>query len=277
VSTLENWVSCNGVRIFTRELDPGAEPEKALVVLVHGLGEHSGSHQSLADYLAARGYRVLLSDLRGTGRSDGQRGHVDRFEDFARDIKTLIAERGYDGPLFVLGHSLGGLIALDFTLSYPGSLTGLVLSSPGLGIAMKLPAWKTLLAATLSGVCPRLSQPHGISPAQLTHDTDVLSSYRADPLRCSQTSLRLYTEMVRKMREVSERARELSTPVLLIQGGSDQVVDPGVAKRFFDQINSRDKELAWYDRSLHEVFKDLDGPEASCKLVEWLDRQIARK
>lgn len=267
----ERWLARDGSRIYCTEVAPQG-CEKGRVVIVHGLGEHSGSHHALVGSLADHGYRVVTFDLRGTGRSTGLRGHVHRFEDFASDTRAVLQSSSYDGRTFVLGHSMGGLIAVDFALTYPDQLDGLVLSSPCLGIAMQIPTWKIALARSLANLIPTLSQSHGISSRLLTHDEAVRAEYRADPLRSERVTLRLYTEMVRKMTEVGPQAGRLALPVLLIQGGADQVVSPREAKRFYDGIATTCKEVIWYDSALHEVFKD-ERVDASRRLVEWLDRQ----
>jgi lysophospholipase len=252
------------------EVAPEGEP-RALVAVVHGVGEHSGRHRRLAEYLAGRGYAVLLHDLRGHGETCGLRGHVDRFAEYTEDLAALLAHRTFPGRVFVLGHSLGGLIAAAFAQDHPELLAGLVLSSPLLGLKLRTPAWKRALAESLSRVAPRVRLNSGLPPEALAHDPLVAAAYRDDPLCFGQVSLRWYTELVRQMAEARQGAERMSLPVLVLQAGADALVDPEVTRDFSARLGSVDKQLIVYEGAFHELFNEECGPQAFGAVGAWLD------
>lgn len=271
----EGFLARGQGRLHYREVRPSGDSPRALVAVVHGLGEHSGRHQQLADFLVDRGYAVLLHDLRGHGRSFGLRGHVDRFEDYTDDLRALLDQVAFPGPVYVLGHSLGGLIAAAFAETFPGHLAGLILSSPCLQTAVPTPAWKERLAQGLSRITPRLRLASGLPLEKLAHDPQVAVAYRADPLCSRVVSARWYVELARKMAEVRERAGTLTVPTLVMQAGADELVNPGATRDFFAALGAQDKRLMVYAGAYHELFHDDCQEDAREEVAGWLDRHVA--
>ncbi|MDI6870866.1 MAG: lysophospholipase [Bacillota bacterium] len=263
-------------RLHYWELRPTGAPPKGLVAIVHGVGEHSGRHRRLAEFLVDRGYEVLLHDLRGHGRTDGLRGHVDRFEDYTDDLRALVDVRNFPGPAFVLGHSLGGLIAAAFAQSYSNRLTGFILSSPCLKLRVVPPRWKQWLARQLHPVIPHLQLSSWLRPEALAHDRRVVAAYRADPLCFGQVTLQWYMELVRKMAEVNQRASSTTLPALVLQAGDDALVDPEGIRDFFARLGSQDKKLVVYDGAYHEIFNEDCQAQAREEVAAWLDAHSAR-
>jgi len=232
---------------------------RAHLAVVHGYGEHSGRYAPFAAWMTARGYAVHACDLRGHGRSPGKRGHVDRWQDFFGDTSALLAsirERYGDAPIVLVGHSMGGLIALTYAIKRPQGLAAVIASGPGLRTQMKVPAWKTTLGNIMSGVFPSLSMPNGIDPNHISHDPEIVSAYIADPLNHNKVTARWYTEFTKAGEWALQNAGKLTLPALILQGGADPIVDPGGAKAFFDGIRHNNKKHIEYPGLYHEILNE---------------------
>jgi alpha-beta hydrolase superfamily lysophospholipase len=221
------WLyASDGVRLYHRGW-AAAHPRAALLVS-HGLGEHSGRYAALARDLAPRGVSVYAMDHRGHGRSGGARGHAERFECFTQDFERFRCEvpsllpPGL--PVFLLGHSLGGLIATRHLELHPDAgWRGAVLSSPLLGVEVKAPKWKLALSGVLSKLAPKLPLSNEIDPAGLSTDEAYVRSYREDPLVHGKITPRLYTEMMEAIARAWEekekdRARVVADLMEWIEG-----------------------------------------------------------
>lgn len=251
---------------------------RGVLVLVHGLGEHGGRYQNVVDALEGVPVSVWAIDLRGFGRSTGQRGHVDSFWDYMEDLdcflEHVLAEEG-EIPVFLLGHSYGALIALHYALCRPGRLAGLVLSSPCLGLALRVPAWKHRTGMILARLLPRFSLPNGIDPGLLSHDADVVERYRHDPLVTDRVTARLYAEMLAAMDRVARRAVQLRVPCLVLLAGDDALVSVSVARNVFVRLGTEDKEVYLYPGYYHELFNEVGKEEPLARLRGWLERHLA--
>src|SRR5688572_28185275 len=215
------FTSFDGTPIRCWAAAPSSLPAAAKVLLVHGLGAHSESLnlRYLRDHLLAEGFAVYGFDLRGYGRSGGRRAYVDRWEDFREDLRRFVDIVARDGraPLFVLGVSLGGLIAVNYTLHHSAGIRGLIADAPALD-ASGVPAWLRRLAAVLSKVAPRLRLEPRLDLARLTRDEEAQRSFNSDPLRQTKMTLRLATEITAAMAETLERLPQLALPLLVLHG-----------------------------------------------------------
>ncbi|MEW6546198.1 MAG: lysophospholipase [Bacillota bacterium] len=250
---------------------------RGVLVIVHGLGEHSGRYQNVVDALEGTPLSIWTHDLRGFGRSTGPRGHVDSFWDYMEDLdcflEYIVAMEG-DLPVFLLGHSYGGLIALHYALCRPGRLAGLVLSSPCLGLAVRVPPWKHGAGMVLSWLLPRFSMPSGIDPGLLSHDPQVVERYRNDPLVTDRVSARLYTEMLAAMERVARKAVQLRVPCLLLLAEEDALVSVPVAENVFVRLGSSEKEVHTYPGYYHELFNEQGKEVPLACLRQWLERRL---
>ena len=257
-----------------------------VVVVVHGLAEHSGRYGETGEYLAERGWAVYAMDLRGHGLSpDGRkpgRVHVDEFSDYSRDVGamvTLARQDHPDLPLFLLGHSMGGLISLSYALAKPGDLAGAVISSPALGTHPEFQPPRVLkwLVGVLSRVAPRLLFKSDLDAEALSRDPDVVRAYLDDPLVSEKVSARWYASIIRAMKRAHEQAPSLAVPVLLMQSGADRLVDPGAplrwAARAPDGLVTTVTWQGFYHEMLHEPEKD----RVRHKIIDWLAARSAPK
>ena len=249
---------------------------RAGILLLHGFGEHSGRYEALGKYLAERGFVVVAPDHRGHGRSGGRRGHVLRFDQYIDDLDALVEHlRSQHSELaswFVLGHSLGGLIAIRYAMRNQARYDGLIVSNPLLGLSMKVPLLKELVGRLMSRVWPTLSLGNEINPDHLARDPAVGRAYMADPLVHHRVTTRWFTEMVRALEDTHARAvHTLQLPVLFLLSTGDKLTDRTAAERLFNRLTARRKTLKVYDGWYHEIFNEADKRQVFAEIVDWID------
>lgn len=263
-------------------LGPSAPPRRGTVVVLHGYCEHRGRYRHVAEHLNRQGYDVLVGDLRGHGESGGERGFVRRFADYVDDTRALLAcaakelaEPGGPGSQadkpILLGHSMGGLVALEFALAYPDALKALALSAPFLGLKIKVPSWKRGLGLVASVLRPTLRLPSGLQSADLSHDPEVGRRYDADPLVTHDATARWFTEVLAAHADVHARAGRVRVPTLMQVAGDDRIVDAAVSQVVFDRLGASDKNLTVYPGLFHEIFNELDQQRVLSDLTNWLN------
>jgi lysophospholipase len=260
--------------LLTRQMwRPEGEPTAVLAV-VHGYGEHGGRYGGLAGEMAARGYAVHVYDLRGHGRSGGRRGHLGRFTDYLDDTAVFLdaVRREQPGrPVYLLGHSLGGLIVTAYVEDRPAdALAGLVLSSPFLRLGMPVPPLKLGAARLLSLVAPTVNVGNTVDAAALSHDEDVVRAYGTDPLNHHVATARWVAEVVAAQSAALSAAARIRLPLLLLYGAADTIADPRAALELFEGVASRDKTAHAYKGYFHEIFNETGRGTVIADLVAWL-------
>lgn len=254
-----------------------SEAPAALVIIVHGLGEHAGRYGNVVHRLVPRGIALFGHDHPGHGRSQGRRKHVERFADFDEALSTFRAMvRGWhpDPPLFLLGHSLGGLIAAHHLIDHQDGMRGAILSGPAVAIE-DATSPLTVLAARLASQLIPTAGVHALDATGISKDPDVVAAYLADPLVSRvKTSARLAAAMLRASRRVSEHAGAIELPLLTVQGADDRLVPASGVRRVFDRFGSRDKTLRVYDGVHHEVFNEPERAAVLDDLQGWLEARI---
>jgi len=271
----------DGAKIFFRHYN--ARNEKAGLVLAHGLGEHSGRYQNVVAPLLAAGISVWVPDHRGHGQSDGQRGHVDAFDQYLSDLKGVmtLAQESLPGvcPFFLMGHSMGGLIALRFAQEFPELPAGVIVSSPALGLTVKVPAIKSGLGKIMSTLWPRLSLGNELDPTKISHDTDVVAAYIDDPLVHDRVSARWFTEFLAAMATAHRLAPQLKAPLLMQLAGDDHMAASDLARSFFDSLSVEDKTFVCYDDLYHEIYNApaTQRTRVINDLIVWLTPRIEKK
>ncbi len=260
---------------------PAGEP-KATIVLVHGTAEHSGRYEHVARFLNEHGYSVRAGDLPGWGRSPGKRGHVERFEEYTDAVGhwvTQVWQRTPDRPIYVMGHSLGGLVAIRFVQTYqhPDRLAGLILSSPCVKLKLEVPLWKASLAEFLDRLWPTLRMGNEIAPHQVTRDEEMRERYISDPLNYKKVSVRWFQQLRRAMELAWQDADRLTLPVLAMQAGADCLIDPQGVEAFVGRTPARDKTFVPFSGLYHEILNEPERDAVLQTLVTWLeDQQVHR-
>ncbi|HEX5630650.1 MAG TPA: alpha/beta hydrolase [Acidimicrobiia bacterium] len=258
----------DGTALFRHEWEPTG-PSRSTILLVHGLGEHSGRYEHVAGMLTARGHTVIAPDLRGFGRSGGRRAHVAAWDHYLDDLAAEHASARKRGrPLVLLGHSMGGLVALSYVLHRPKP-DFLVLSAPAL--ANNLPRSKRIAARVLGTVLPRLSIRNGLRGEQLSTDPAVGERYFADPLVLQSTTLGLGCRALAEADDCRDRLFGLTVPTLVLHGGDDSIVPPRASEPL--------AALAGVQRVVlpglrHEIFNEGGGVVATRLMLDWLEPRL---
>jgi len=246
------------------------------IVIVHGSGEHSGRYEETAKRLNQEGFSVVAPDLRGHGRSPGQRGHILRFEEYLEDVAACLNTYvpADQRPPILLGHSLGGLVCTYYAIAHPETIRCLVLSSPLWGLNVPVPAWKHQLACVLSAVWPSFSMRRPVNAGEmLSHDPQVKVRYLHDPLVHFKVSCRFYTQMRQRLEQLPNALPRLTVPVLVLQAGDDRVASADATRRLFPLVGAAQKRLIVYDGFYHEILNEVDKARVIQDLVSWLRSQ----
>lgn len=248
--------SNDGLQLYAQRWEPEAGA-RAEVLIVHGYFDHSNRFRDVARTLADAGIAVTAADLRGHGRSEGPRGFVRHFEDYLDDVQAALQSVPRGPPRFLLGHSMGGLVTLDFVARRPAAreLAGLLVTSPYLGLAIPVPAWKKKLGDVAAEVWPRLGVPSGLDAADLSHDTAVVDAYRRDPLVFQKATAGWFKEITLAQARVMATTR-LELPLLYYYSDSDRIVSPPAAKAFGEAVATPDKTVRLRAGSFHEILNE---------------------
>ncbi|AMQ17683.1 alpha/beta hydrolase [Thermococcus peptonophilus] len=243
-------------------------PERGWVVLVHGLGEHSGRYGKLISMLNDAGFAVYTFDWPGHGKSRGKRGHTSVEE--AMEIIDSIIEELCEKP-FLFGHSLGGLTVIRYAETRPDKIRGVVASSPALAKSPKTPGFMVALAKVLGRIAPSLTLSNGIDPNLLSRNPDAVKRYIEDPLVHDRISTKLGMSIFKNMELAHREADRIKVPILLLVGTADVITPPEGSRKLFEELKVKDKEIKEFEGAYHEIFGDPEwGEEFHRTIVEWL-------
>ena len=243
--------------------------------VVHGLGEHAGRYERFAKGMAKHGMGTFAVDLRGHGKSPGQRGHVDSWSQWTDDAFAFVrhVESVAGGEVVPLGHSFGGAAMLSTVLAgkLPRSKRFIV-SSAALKVKVEVPAWKIKLGTATSKLIPRLALDNEVDPKLLSRLPEVVEAYRADPLVHTKISSRLYTEWLAATRHILDHAAEIKIPFLILAGTDDGLIDAAGSQELHDMAPSM-SELRLLEGRYHEPFNDRDNEEVFTLITNWLAKR----
>ena len=257
---------------------PGAEPVRATVALLHGLAEHAGRYAALAERLAAAGIELVAIDLRGHGRSPGERTWVASFDAYLDDAQALLDAASRPGtPLLLMGHSMGGTIATCFAIERLAAfadrthpVSGLILSSPALAPGKDVPRWMLAASRVVSRLWPRYKAMK-IEPALLSRDPLAVEANRTDPLvHHGAVPARTGAQILAAMARIEHGRASLRLPVLIYHGTADKLTEPEGSRAFAAHVGSRDCTLTLYEGAYHETMNDLDRDSVIDALTQWI-------
>ena len=240
--------------------------------VVHGLGEHAGRYEGFARGMAGHGMGTFAVDLRGHGKSPGQRGHIDSWSQWTDDTSAFVkfVEANAQGEVVPVGHSFGGATMLSTVLAgkLPTSRRFIV-SSPALKVKVAVPGWKVSLGNVASKVVPRLALDNEVHAKYVSRIPEVVAAYEGDPLVHSKVSARLYTEWKSAARYIVDHAGEIKIPFLILAGTDDALIDPQGSEELHRRSASM-SELKLLEGRYHEPFNDQDNEEVFALIADWL-------
>lgn len=271
----ESLATPDGVRLFVRAWLPEGETAAAVIV-VHGFIEHSGRYAELAAALNQHGFAVYSLDLRGHGRSAGQRIWISSFDEYLTDVDTLLGrvrQREAGKPIFLFGHSMGGLIALQFALRRQADLRGLIVSGAVVRLGTRVFPWLRRLAVVAGWLLPRLRLVR-MGGGMVSRDPAVVADFRRDPLVFhDRFPLRTGAEIIRAGRQIETRLEEFRLPLLILHGTGDVVTDPEGSRELFARAESPDKTLKLYEGLYHDLLHEPEREQVIAELVAWLSQR----
>lgn len=265
------FAGAGGGQIYWQGWAP--EDVAGVVVIVHGLAEHGGRYWHVATRLAQDGYASYVADHRGHGKSDGVKGNINRMSEVVTDLETMVrgaAQRHPDTPMFLYGHSMGGLVALSYLLTArPAELHGAVITSAAIDLGVGSAA-ERLAARALSRVTPNLGTVR-LDASTISRDPEVVRAYDEDPLNYrGKTRVRTAAEMLAAIEEVTARLGSLTLPLLILHGTADRLTGPAGARLIADRAGSTDVTLTLYDGWFHELHNEPERETVFAEIVRWL-------
>lgn len=268
------WRSWDDIDLFWQAWSK-SEPT-ACIALMHGYGEHSSRYHHVAAALARAGFGVMAIDARGHGKSGGVRGHVEHFAHFVRDLDQLITQtqKRFDKPLFVLGHSNGGLITLRHALTHRDDIVGYVVTSPFCGFKVHVPLAKAAAGDLMSKIWPTFSVSTGIDAGILCHRKEVVDLYRKDPLNLQKATARWFTETKDAQADLLTNANKITQPFLFLVAGADQLVDAHSSEQVYHAMDSMDREFEILPDLFHEILNEDSWTDHVTHIAHWMQKRI---
>ncbi len=272
----EMVASAGGVQVFIRSWKP-ALPARAVIAIVHGVKSHGGYYQRAAEELAAAGIAVYALDLRGRGRSGGPRLYVEDIAEYTADVRTLIGlakSREPGLPVYLLGHSAGGVVSCVYALDHQAEIAGLICESFAFRVAA--PDFVLTLVKWLSRIAPRLPVLR-LKTADFSRDPAVVRAMIDDPLGVHREAQPASTvaALLRGAERLDREFPRITLPVLILHGTADRVTQPAGSRQFHQAAGSADKTLTLYDGHAHDLLNDLGREQVMSDIMGWLDARIA--
>lgn len=268
------WKSVDDLTIFARAWTPDLPP-KAVIVLVHGLGEHIGRYEHVAQMFTDHQYAFVGADLIGHGKSGGQRGHVDSFDDFYNDIDKLIKETDdrFPGvPRILYGHSLGANLVLYYAIKRDPTIAGMIVSSPGLDIT-RVPPLKYAIGKLMYTLYPRFSLTNSLDTTGLSHDQAVVKAYLNDPLVHPMISARAGLDLINLGKWLRENSISIKAPILLVHGDNDRLANISGTREFVKHFKG-DLEYIEFPGGYHETHNDTHKNELFGKMLGFISAKV---
>lgn len=272
------WEGNAGITFFMQGWEPDTNP-KALIALVHGLGEHTGRYAHVGKVMTDAGYALIGFDLRGHGKSGGARGHSPSLNVYMQDIRQFfdrMSQRYPDIPHFLYGHSLGGLLSLSYAIQYSADLKGVMITGAALRSPLQEQRVKIVAAKLLGTFLPAITIQSGLDPTTISRDQKVVDAYVSDKLVHYSTSLGFGKAALSAIDLCFARAREFTIPLLMMHGTGDRLTYPSGSKDFARLVGEagNDVTLKLWDGLYHELHNEPEKAEVFTSMTEWLDKHL---
>ncbi len=254
-----------------------AENAKGVVLITHGIAEHSGRYDHVAQALVSGGYTVIGFDLRGHGKSSGKRNYINSFQDYLNDLQdVLVRAKGTypDLPLFLFGHSMGGGILALYTIERKPEVSGILLSAASVKVSDEISPLLQKLSGIISAILPKLPVVK-LESKDISKDPNVVKAYDTDPLNYRGGVLaRTGSELLKSTKKISAQAAAISLPILIMHGTSDKLADVSGSKMLFEKVSSKDKTLKLYDGLYHEILNEPEQDQVKSDMLSWLNAHL---
>jgi alpha-beta hydrolase superfamily lysophospholipase len=265
-------IASDGTSLYAQRWAPSEGTPVAELLIVHGYMEHGARYRELGHFLAGRGIASTALDYRGHGRAAGRRGFVESFGEYHTDLEAGLQGVSDQVPRFILGHSNGGLLLLDWAGNGGAArfaVRGLIVTNPFLAMATEPPAYKVFLGRAAARIYPRLALPSGLSPQGLSRRPGIAEAYQRDPLVFTQATAGWYVEALAAQERVTHLTR-IDLPLLYVYSDSDPVAAPAVNRRLAERIESPDKTVIERKNELHEVLNEVDRDALFTRVAEFV-------
>ena len=272
------WKTHDGLEIFAQSWQPDVLPAKAVACFVHGIGDHSSRHELVAEAFTNAGYVFFTGDLRGHGKSLGQRGHFPSMEAIMQDMDIFLHQartRFPSLPLILYGHSLGGILVLHYALARKPDLKGVISVSPGLHNALQKKPLMVMAAQLLGGLFPKVSVSNALPLNGISRDEKVVQAYKSDPLIHDRISMGLGKMMIQATNWTLKNAGKFKYPLLIMHGKADFITYASGSIAFAAPIKENCKLILWED-AYHELHNEPESPEILKAMTDWMDQLVLK-
>ena len=274
-----NWQNKQGLNFYVQGWEPNQKP-KAVIALIHGLGEHTGRYVPMGKAFTEAGYALIGFDLRGHGKTGGARGHFPSIDAVMDDIHEFFAFlRGRypkNSSFFIYGHSLGGLLTLTFVLKKQPKVNGVVVTSPGLRTSLQDQKFKVMMANVLGALAPTITLSSGLDPTTLSGDQKVVDAYVNDPLVHDKTSTGFGKSSLGAIDFTFAHASEFRAPLLVMAGSEDKLTYPSGGREFVKMIKG-DVTFKMWDGMYHEIHNEPGKAEVLNYAIKWMNNRLKKK
>ncbi len=271
-----NFKGIRNLNIYYQSWLPAEDP-KAILLVVHGLGEHCGRYMNVVDHFVPLGYAVYGLDHIGHGKSEGMREFVESFEDFTDTLTIylkMVRSWQPDKPIFLLGHSMGGAIATYYLLDHQDDFSGAIISAPAISVGESVSPITITLSKVLSKIAPKLGLI-ALDVNALSRDPKVVKAYVDDPLVFhGKTPARLAAELLSAMQHITAETSKITLPFIVLQGAEDALVDPSGTQMLYEKASSADKTLKKYKGLYHEIFNEPERDLVLTDVEAWLRERV---
>ncbi len=271
----QTLVAKDGTNLFYQQWEPEGDT-RAVVCLVHGLGEHSSRYHHVAEFLCSKGFALQAIDLRGHGKSGGKRGYFKDFDDLLQDVSLLIqtAKRQYpDLPIFLYGHSMGGIIVLNYPLQMPNDLQGVVATDPGLRTALENQKAKLFLSKVFAAIWPTMGMATGLAAEDISRDPLVVQKYQKDELVHDRGTPALAVNLFKAIQYGYDHASEFTPPLLIMHGTADKIAFVEGSQEFAAKVKG-DCTLKLWPGLAHEIHNEPEKEQVLSYLTDWLESKL---
>ena len=267
--------SKDGSKIFYRSSVP--ENPIASVIILHGYAEHSGRYLHVMEYFANRGFAVFAPDERGHGKTARTLGDVEDFRLVLEDVDMLVTQAGEKfptRPVFMLGHSMGGLLAVLYSERYGNKLRGLILSGAALVLPDNVSSFLKKMASFLAKIAPKL-QVQSFDSSGISRDPEVIRKKDSDPLYYKgKTMARTGNEILKGVESAIDRLKDITISLLILHGGADPIISPKASEMIFNAVSSEDKTLKIFDGLYHEIMNEPEKDQVLEFIGDWIEKRI---